>query len=100
MSCWQCGTVLSTPGGRCPACGAEQPPPTPRQTVGEIHATVSRAPHAPFERRARSEEGPRSSSSALPWVLLVAGLSVIGIIAAVFVPRKSAEADAPFSPRP
>jgi len=61
---------------------------------------VSRAPIAPFERRARAEEAPRSSSSALPWVLLVAGLAVIGIIAAVFVPKRSAEADTPPPVRP
>src|SRR5215831_13470037 len=91
-SCWQCGTVLSTTGGRCPACGAEQPPPTPRQTAGEIHA--SHSPLALHERRrARRQEEPQSSSAA-PWLLLVGGLAVIGIGAAVLVPRRSAPVEA------
>jgi hypothetical protein len=98
MSCWQCGTVLSTAGGRCPACGAEQPPPTPRQTAGEIHATVSRAPIAPSARPGREEE-PRTSS-ALPWLLLVGGLAAIGIGAALFMPKRSESATIPEARRP
>lgn len=81
LSCWQCGTVLSTAGGRCPACGAEQPPGA---------SPVSR--RASAWRESIPDEPPHSK--ALPWVALVVGLAVIGGGAVLLRPRNIGDKDA------
>jgi len=77
LSCWSCGTVLSATGGRCPACGAEQPSgPAP---LGAPPA-LSRPPRpvpAP----------PRTAQKAAPWALLAVGLAAIGLVAVLFAPE-------------
>src|SRR2546421_7934486 len=79
LSCWQCGTVLSAPGGRCPACGAEQRP----------------EPSIPRSARARASSDPdgesRPTRTALVWVALAVGLTVIGAAAVLLGPRGASE---------
>jgi hypothetical protein len=81
-ACWQCGTVLSVAGGRCPACGVEQSNP-PSMT--------------PSVRRGRSIE-PRKGT-ATPWVVLAIGLALVTAIGFFLAPRPSSPAERPPEPR-
>src|SRR5689334_10656221 len=84
LSCWQCGAVVSSEGGRCPACGAEQPP-----------AAMSSRSARPHRERTTSDldRGTTPSSSSLLWVALIAVAAAIG--AAVFLLRtRNASSDA------
>src|SRR6185295_13544713 len=82
LSCWQCGTVLSAAGGRCPSCGAEQPAAGPTSSAAPLGAPVGIAmPRGP--RRAPPTPGVVARQKALPWVVLGVGLAVIGIIFAL-----------------
>jgi len=86
LSCWECGTVLSTTGGRCPACGAEQPSPAP--------AVDPAMPVAPLVRPQQERPPPdpgRRRRAAAPWVLLSVGLAAIGALAAMLGPHRHAD---------
>ncbi len=85
LSCWQCGTVLSVAGGRCPACGAEQLAPEARRAG------------RPRESSESDGEATRSSSPLL-WVALVVGLGVIGAGAVLLRPRGAGSEAAAHSP--
>jgi hypothetical protein len=69
LSCWQCGTVVSASGGRCPACGAEQPPAEERQDTGRSY---SRGPLT------HTGGGGARSSGALPWIVGAVALAALG----------------------
>jgi hypothetical protein len=85
VSCWQCGTVVSAEGGRCPACGAEQlPGATPSRS-----ARPSR-PHAISDPGA----GATTASSALLWVALIVLVAAI-VGAAVLLGARDAAKDPP-----
>lgn len=80
-ACWQCGTVISASGGRCPICGAEQP---------DGAATSTGAPSSPFGRAPLPSEPfdpPASARKALPWVVLGGGLAALGVVAALYSSR-------------
>jgi len=96
-SCWQCGTVLSASGGRCPMCGAEQPPgPAPKTSPAPAPAPV------PFGRSARPapETPPSASKKALPWVVLAVGLLAIGVVAVLLAPHPDKAAPPSVAPPP
>ncbi len=96
LSCWQCGTVLSAAGGRCPACGAEQPPePAPNS------ARITQSPGVRILRdpddRERSEHN--RARRTLPWIVLAVGLTAIGLVGVLLSPHgarvQSATASSP-----
>lgn len=95
LSCWQCGTVLSAAGGRCPTCGAEQPNEPGRTAPAPVGAPLGAAPVIPAPRISRRGPplGPTQSQRALPWVVLAVGLCAIGAIYALLAPRHSDAAD-------
>jgi hypothetical protein len=76
LSCWQCGTVLSAAGGRCPACGAEQRAAGSPPAGASLAAPVGIA--APRVSRRGPPPGATSRQKALPWVVLGVGLLAIG----------------------
>src|SRR5215510_7864779 len=90
LSCWQCGTVLSIGGGRCPACGAQQPP------SASDPAPVN-APSGFPEREPASEPDTRRSSGGLPWIALAGGLAIVGAGAVLLRPRAPVQSDTPAS---
>jgi hypothetical protein len=71
-SCWQCGTLMPGSGGRCSACGAEQPE----------EATLSNAAQAPRPRASGEDDGRARSSIAL-WIAVLLALGAIGVAAAL-----------------
>jgi hypothetical protein len=97
LSCWQCGTVLSAAGGRCPSCGAEQPAAPPGvgpHAVSGVAAPVGVVrPSRGVPREEDPEPTPRAK--ALPYVLLAVGLLAIGLVGVLLSPsRKHASAEA------
>jgi hypothetical protein len=85
IACWQCGTVISAAGGRCPACGVEQS--NPPNTSGYGTATTT----AP--RRGRAIEPEKGKST--PWVVLGIGLVAVAALGFFFAPRTSSVEDKP-----
>jgi hypothetical protein len=81
LYCWQCGTVVSAPGGRCPTCGAEQP---------NAPTTTAPAPApGPEFRSVRPVPAPTPKpNKALPWVVLGVGLAAIGTAATLLSPGR------------
>jgi hypothetical protein len=89
-SCWQCGTVLSASGGRCPMCGAEQP------TKSATGAPLPQMqPIVRPSRPAAVEPASPGAKKALPWVVLGVGLLAIGVAAAALSPHKVSETAVP-----
>lgn len=83
FSCWQCGTVLSAPGGRCPTCGAEQRGPTLGSPGTEsLPAPLGRSP------RPISTAGKAARNKAIPWVVLGVGLAAILLLGVALAPHR------------
>lgn len=89
IACWQCGTVLSAPGGRCPACGVEQRNPPNLSSYG---SATSAAP-----RRGRVIEAEKGKST--PWIVLAVGLVAIAVLGLLFAPRSSKLLETEQAPR-
>lgn len=98
LSCWQCGTVISTSGGRCPACGTQQAPSAESSTPDSGDVLQGMPPSKFSEHELPSEPDAQRSSSALPWIALAAGLAIIGAGAVLLRPRTPAESAAPMHP--
>jgi hypothetical protein len=83
IACWQCGTVISVAGGRCPACGVEQG--NPPATSGDGSATSTAT------RRGRIIEPEKGR--AAPWIVLAVGLVAVAALGFLLAPRPSNPAD-------
>jgi hypothetical protein len=84
FSCWQCGTVLSLPGGRCPICGAEQPSPEPRSSPESQPFSSPRVrPSRPIPKA-----GKAARDKAIPWVVLGVGLAAILLFGVAIAPHR------------
>lgn len=100
LSCWQCGTVLSAAGGRCPACGAEQPTQAPSPSAAPLGAPVGIAMPR-ISRRGPPPAAATARHKALPWVVLGVGLCAIAGLFALAPrhPDTSAAASATVKPQ-
>lgn len=78
---------MSALGGRCPACGAEQPD----------DAAPSNTPGRPRPPTSSEHDGGGRSPSALPWIALFLGLGAIGA-AAVLLRQRDTSPDASREP--
>jgi len=89
LCCWQCGTVISAAGGRCPACGVEQ------QNEAPVRSPASPAA-LPLRRSLRSTPirgAQRSTLTIVSWALAGAGLGAVALITFALA-RRSPEAPA------